>query len=117
MIVKANRTLADWLGWKQDELVGRSIHDILSVGGRIAVETHLAPLLRMQGHVHEIALDLVTAHGDKIPTIANAAEKRDPEGRHLFTRLTVFKAVERRTYERSLLQGRINCERIESWAG
>jgi len=110
VIVKANRTLADWLGWKQDELVGRSIHDILSVGGRIAVETHLAPLLRMQGHVHEIALDLVTAHGDKIPTIANAAEKRDPEGRHLFTRLTLFKAVDRRTYERSPLETRIMAE-------
>ena len=33
--------------------------DVLSFGGRIAYETHLAPLLRMQGHVHEIALDLV----------------------------------------------------------
>ena len=110
VIVKANRTLADWLGWEQDKLVGRSIHEILSFGGRIAVETHLAPLLRMQGHVHEIALDLLTADGDKIPTIANAAEKRDPEGRHVFTRLTLFKALDRRTYERTLVEARVNAE-------
>ena len=38
---------------------------------------------------HEIALDLLTADGEKIPTIANAAEKRDDEGRHIFTRLTL----------------------------
>lgn len=110
VIVKANRTIADWLRHSPGDLQGMSIHEILSFGGRIAVETHLAPLLRMQGHVHEIALDLLTADGEKIPTIANAAEKRDGEGRHLFTRLTLFKAVERRTYERSLLEARIKAE-------
>ncbi len=83
---------------------------MLGFGGRIAFETHLAPLLRMQGHVHEIALDLLTAKGEKIPTIANAAEKRDAEGRHQFTRLTLFKAVDRRTYERSLVEARVKAE-------
>jgi len=109
-IVKANRTIADWLGWQPGELVKKSLHDILSIGGRIAVETHLAPLLRMQGHVHEIAIDLLTSDGEKIPTIANAAEKRASDGRHVFTRLTLFKAVDRRTYERSLIEARIKAE-------
>ena len=109
-IVKVNRTILEWLRWPAEELVGKSIHDILSIGARIAVETHLAPLLRMQGYVHEIALDILTADGEKIPTIANAAEKRDPRGAHLFTRLTIFKAVDRRTYERSLLEARAKAE-------
>ena len=109
-IVKVNRTLAGWLGWSPDELLSKTVHDILSFGGRIAVETHLAPLLRMQGHVHEIALDLLTADGEKIPTIANAAEKRDAAGGHLFTRVTLFKAVDRRTYERSLVEARVRAE-------
>jgi sigma-B regulation protein RsbU (phosphoserine phosphatase) len=112
-IVKINRTLADWLRRSPDELLGKSIHDILSVGGRIAVETHLAPLLRIQGYVNEIAVDLVTADGEKIPTIANAAEKRDANGAHVFTRLTVFKAVDRRNYERGLVYARTQAE-IES---
>ncbi|WP_155264084.1 PAS domain-containing sensor histidine kinase [Sphingomonas segetis] len=110
-IVRANRTLSDWLGWKPGELLGKPLNDILAFGGRIAVETHLAPLLRMQGHVHEIALDLLTAGGEKIPTIANAAEKRDTGGGHLFTRLTLFKAVDRRAYERSLLDAKARAER------
>jgi phosphoserine phosphatase RsbU/P len=110
LIVKANQTLTGWLGREAGSLTGASIHDILGFGGRIAFETHLAPLLRMQGHVHEIALDLVTQAGEKIPTIANAAEKRDASGRHLFTRLTLFKAVDRRSYERSLVEARVKAE-------
>jgi phosphoserine phosphatase RsbU/P len=109
-IVKANRTIADWLGRPVDTLVGTSIHDILGFGGRIAYETHLAPLLRMQGHVHEIALDLLTADGEKVPTIANAAEKREADGSHRFTRLTLFRAVDRRMYERTLLEARAKAE-------
>lgn len=109
-IVRLNQTLLEWMDCKSDELTGRSIHDILSFGGRIAFETHLAPLLRLQGHVHEIALDLLKADGEKIPTIANAAEKRNATGAHLFTRLTLFKAVDRRTYERSLLEAQVKAE-------
>lgn len=105
-IVKLNRRLADWLGWDAEDIVGKPIHDILSFGGRIAFETHLAPLLRMQGLVNELALDLLQSDGLKLPVIANAAEKRDSEGRHLLTRITLFKAVDRRSYERGLIDAR-----------
>lgn len=105
-IVKLNCRLADWLGWDAEEIVGKPIHDILSFGGRIAFETHLAPLLRMQGFVNELALDLLQSDGLKLPVIANAAEKRDREGRHLLTRITLFKAVDRRSFERGLIDAR-----------
>jgi sigma-B regulation protein RsbU (phosphoserine phosphatase) len=109
-IVKVNRTLADWLGTSADELTGRAMHELLSFGGRIAYETHLAPLLRLQGFVHELALDLLHSDGSKIPVIANAAERRGPGDEHLFTRLTLFKAVDRRSYERSLVEARVRAE-------
>lgn len=109
-VVMVNRTLAEWLGLEADSVVGKSIHELLSFGGRIAFETHLAPLMRMQGHVNEIALDMLAADGSKIPMIGNAAEKRAKDGEHLFTRLTLFKAVDRRAYERSLLEARMKAE-------
>ena len=105
-VVKLNRRLADWLGWDAEDLVGKPIHDLLSFGGRIAFETHLAPLLRIQGFVNELALDLLQSDGLKLPVIANANEKRDSDGRHQFTRLTLFKAVDRRSYERGLIDAR-----------
>jgi phosphoserine phosphatase RsbU/P len=109
-VAKVNRTLADWLGRNPEELIGKSIHDLLSFGGRIAFETHLAPLMRMQGHVNEIALDMLAADGAKIPMIGNAAEKRGPGAEHLFTRLTLFRAVDRRAYERGLVEARVKAE-------
>lgn len=109
-IVRANRTLADWMGTSSDVLLGAAFHTILTFGGRIAYETHLAPLLRLQGFVNELAFDLLRADGAKIPITANAAEKRDAQGRHLFTRITLFKAVERRSYERGLIDARSKAE-------
>jgi sigma-B regulation protein RsbU (phosphoserine phosphatase) len=109
-IVKVNRTLTEWLGTSSEALLGLPFHTLLSFGGRIAFETHMAPLLRLQGFVNELALDLLHADGSKLPAIANAAEKRGSDGEHLFTRLTLFKAVDRRAYERSLVAARTEAE-------
>jgi sigma-B regulation protein RsbU (phosphoserine phosphatase) len=67
-------------------------------------------MLRLQGAVEEIALDLLRSDGTKLPIIANAREKRAENGDLLFTRLTVFKAVERRRFERSLMEARTEAE-------
>src|ERR1700685_2048757 len=49
-IAKINRTLLTWLGYQAGDLVGRRyFSDLLNVGGRLYYETHLAPLLSMQG--------------------------------------------------------------------
>ncbi|MEH6757401.1 MAG: PAS domain-containing sensor histidine kinase [Parasphingorhabdus sp.] len=109
-IVKVNRTLADWLQHPPTALVDRPIHDILSFGGKIAYETHLAPILLMHGSVGEIALDLLDTEQTKIPVIANAAECRAKTGELLFTRLTLFKAADRLTFERSLIEAKVKAE-------
>ena len=76
------------------------------MAGRIYYETHIAPLLRMQGFFNEFALDFETAAGERVPVIANAAERRDVDGTLLFTALVVIKASDRRRYERQLVDSR-----------
>ncbi|CAN7659084.1 PAS domain-containing sensor histidine kinase [Devosia sp. Root413D1] len=102
-IVKSNQTLSRWLGIAPDALVGKRLRDLLSTAGQIFYETHFAPLLRMQGYFDEVALDLIRADGTPLHVLANAAERRDSEGELLFTRVTVFRATERRRYERELV--------------
>lgn len=102
-VAKLNLTLAEWLGRSSESLVGQPFHALLGFGGRIGFETHLAPLLRMQGFANELALDLLHADGSKLPMIGNAAEKRSATGEHLFTRFTLFKADDRLSYERGLV--------------
>ena len=105
-IFKANFRFSDWTGFPQSELVGRQFHDLLSIAGRIFYETHFAPLLRMQGFFDEVALDVVTASGVRLPVLANARERRDVDGRLIFTRVAIFRAHERRKYERDLVDAR-----------
>jgi sigma-B regulation protein RsbU (phosphoserine phosphatase) len=111
-IAKANRTLCLWIGLTPKQMIGRRLYDLLSIAGQMFYETHLAPLLRMQGFFNEVALDLVTAGGKALPVLANAAERRDREGRLLFTRVTVFQATERRRYERGLLAARSAAQEV-----
>ncbi|MBY5752999.1 PAS domain-containing sensor histidine kinase [Rhizobium leguminosarum] len=105
-IVKVNRTLATWIGIPAEQLLGKRLHDLLNASGRIFYETHFAPLLRMQGFFNEVALDLVTVEGKKLPVLANAMERRAQDGALLFTRVTMFQAAERRRYERELVEAR-----------
>jgi sigma-B regulation protein RsbU (phosphoserine phosphatase) len=106
-IAKINKTLLNWLGYTRDELVGRrSFSDLLNVGGKLYYETHLAPLLSMQGEVGGVALELRAADGTHLPVLVTSAVKTDDAGEPILIRTTIFDARDRRAYERELLRAR-----------
>ncbi|CAL9664388.1 hypothetical protein SUDANB176_07147 [Streptomyces sp. enrichment culture] len=106
-IVKINATLLGWLGLSRDEVVGRvRFSDLLTVGGRLYHETHFAPLLRMQGHLGGIALEMRTAGGPRLPVLVTSTVKTTEAGEPLLIRTTVFDATDRRAYEKELLRAR-----------
>jgi PAS domain S-box-containing protein len=105
-IVKVNQTFCKWTGFAPSELLGRRFSNLLHIASRIYLETHLAPLLRMQGYANEVALDLLLKGGDRLPVLINAVERRDECEQPLFTRLMIFNATDRRRYERELLDAR-----------
>jgi phosphoserine phosphatase RsbU/P len=105
-ISKVNATLTAWTGFRSDQMIGRRLHQFLNMAGRIYYETHIAPLLRMQGFFNEFALDFETAAGDRLPMIANATERRDADGAPQFTAMVIIKATDRRRYERQLVDSR-----------
>ena len=105
-IFKVNKTLCTWLGYAPEQMLGKRLGDLLNIAGRMFYETHIAPLLRMQGFFNEVALDLISQTGDRLPVIANAAERRAADGSVISTRLTLLRAVDRRRYEQELLDAR-----------
>lgn len=105
-VERANRTILSWTGYPADQMVGKRFSNFLNMAGRIFYETHIAPLLRMQGFFNEFAIDVVGARGEPVSMIANALEVRDAAGKPLFVRLALIKATDRRLYERQLLQAR-----------
>ena len=111
-IAKVNSTLLTWLGRSREELIGhRSFADLLTVGGRLYHETHFAPLLRMQGEINGIALELKAADGTRLPVLVSSTLKTGADGQPLLVRTTITDARDRRAYETELLRARQESDR------
>jgi sigma-B regulation protein RsbU (phosphoserine phosphatase) len=111
MILRVNRTFCVWIGRSAEELVERQrFQDLLTMGGRIFHQTHWAPLLRMQGSVSEVKLEVVHTDGSKLPMVINAV-RREIEGktRH---ELAAFVARDRDRYEQELVKSRKKLEEL-----
>jgi PAS domain S-box-containing protein len=115
-IARVNQTFLSWSGYQREDLVGaRRFIDLLTAGGRIYHETHYAPLLRMQGAVRAIALDLVRADGSRMPVLVNSQLRTGDDGRPVAVRTTVFDATDRKEYEAELLAARRRAEQATAW--
>jgi sigma-B regulation protein RsbU (phosphoserine phosphatase) len=67
-IITINGTLLGWLGFARVDIIGRQrFSDLLTVGGKLYHETHFAPLLRMQGEIGGVTLELRAADGTRLP--------------------------------------------------
>jgi sigma-B regulation protein RsbU (phosphoserine phosphatase) len=106
-IAKINTTLLGWLGHRRDELVGRRrFADLLTVGGRLYHETHIAPMLAMHGEAGGLALELRAAGGTRLPVLVTSTVKKGADGTPQLIRSTIFDARDRRAYEEELLRAR-----------
>lgn len=112
-IVKANQTLLTWLGYSRAELLQRSFVELLTPGGRLYHETHYAPMLRLQGSVRELAMEVVRTDGRRIPVLVNANLEVADDGEPRVIRIALFDATERREYERELLRAKQRAEESE----
>ena len=103
LILTANTTLGGWLGVSRDQLLGKRFNQLLSVPGQVFYETHIAPMLRMQGFFDEVVIDLLKSDGSKLSVLVSAKEQHESDGTLAFTRISVFRATERHRYERELV--------------
>ena len=116
-IIKVNETLLAWTGYQRDALVGRRrLQDLLPAGDRIFYETHFSPLLRMQGKVREIAVQLLCQSGRRLPVLVNSVLTHDAAGAPRLIRSAIFDATERRAYEEELLAARRRAAESEARA-
>lgn len=116
-IAKINTTLLGWLGLERGAVVGRlRFPDLLTMGGKLYHETHFAPLLRMQGEIGGIALEIKSPGGGRMPVLVSSVVKHGDGGEPLLIRTTVFDARDRRAYEEELLRGRQAAEEARAQA-
>ncbi|MEU4796658.1 SpoIIE family protein phosphatase [Streptomyces sp. NPDC023327] len=116
-IAKINTTLLDWLGLDREAVVGRMrFTDLLTMGGKLYHETHFAPLLRWQGELNGIALEIRQADGGRMPVLASSTVKQGDAGEQLLIRTTLSDARDRRAYEQELLRARKAAEEAQRQA-
>ncbi|MFS0702704.1 SpoIIE family protein phosphatase [Cellulomonas sp. 179-A 4D5 NHS] len=110
-VVAANDTFLRWVGRAREDVVGRErLSGLLSVGGRIYWETHLAPMLHVDGRADEVALELRTPTG-RMPVLLTAMVRgTDADGR-VQVHVALSSARERSRYERELLAARREADR------
>ena len=109
-ILRGNRTFCTWIGILPAELAGKRLQELLTMGGRIFHQTHWAPLMRMQGSVAEVKLDMLHRDGHAVTMLLNGVRREHPGG--VFYELALFSTVERDRYERELLSARKRAEEL-----
>jgi phosphoserine phosphatase RsbU/P len=108
-LLVVNSTLCRWLQYDKAHMLERmKLPELFPVGGRIFFQTHVAPLLRMQGSVAEVKVQLRRADGSEVPVIFNASERS--WGGQPVVHLAAFVVEDRHKYERELLLQRRRAE-------
>lgn len=103
-ILRANGTFLNGLGYEPSQLAGRRFQDLLTIGGKIFHQTHWLPLMRLQGSVREVKLEVLNGRGQRVVMLINGVRsERDGASYH---HLAFFEMAERDSYEREIVAAR-----------
>jgi PAS domain S-box-containing protein len=103
-ILEANQFLYNVLGYNESELINeKSIFDILSKGSKIFFETHLFPIIKMQGYLNEVNILLLSKKGKEIPVLINCQKKTDTNNKIIGTSFSIFEIIQRKSFEEQLV--------------
>lgn len=103
-LLEANSELLRLLDRPRSGVVGASLADLLTVGGRIYLDTHVFPILDVEGQVREIAVDVLQPDGARVPVLLNANSSRADRPEDTRIRLVLVEVRDRRRYETDLLE-------------
>ena len=108
-IALINSTLLERLGYTREELVGRHIEAIFTIGTRIFHQTHLFPLVKLHGRAQEVFLLLCAKDKEEVGVLCNVNRLE----RHgvIANDCVMMEVRERRKYEEALLQARQAADR------
>ncbi|MCC9204327.1 ATP-binding protein [Arthrobacter sp. zg-Y769] len=116
-ILDVNQTLASWTGRSRDGLLGGNILDLMPLADQVLFASYAVPQLAVSGCFNEMAADLVSADGERIPVLLSGVRSEDDDdGGHGtgLDRIAVFNASERRLYERELVAALRKAEAAEA---
>jgi PAS domain S-box-containing protein len=108
IVVTTNRTLAQMLGYECAEIEGKHIEGLLTIAGRIFFQTHVYPLVRLQGEARELFVLWRHKDGGDVGALLNAKREDTQAGARIHC--VMMEVRERRKYEDALLRAKQTAE-------
>jgi PAS domain S-box-containing protein len=110
-ILDINQTLLNWVGYTKAEVTGRKkLQDFISKGANLYFQMYVYPLIKMQGQVREISVDLISASQGKISCLFNAGVALNEHGGMESIQGIFFNITSRKTYEEELFRAKTIAE-------
>jgi signal transduction histidine kinase len=111
VVLDANPALSRLLGVAPPQPAGQRLESLAAAGGRLFVNTHLLPLLHLQGRAEEIHVALRDAAGAAVPVLLTAVRRGDdPAGT---ADCAVMVVRQRARFEGELLAARSAAQRAK----
>ncbi|MEX2475368.1 ATP-binding protein [Marinobacter sp.] len=103
MIVFANPYFYNRLGFTSGTLVGQALASVLTPASRIILDSFMLPMLKHEGKVEEILLEILSSDAERVPVVVNAVIDRPGEE---YIYWSLFRAVQRDKLYKELNQTR-----------
>ena len=111
-ITYCNSRFAEWTGNIPTALVGMRLSHLLDVPGRVFFDTHIMPMILLQGFAREILCRLAPEGAERFPILLNASRHPADEGPEARIVFNIFDATERAMYEGDLRKARDDAEEL-----
>ena len=103
-LITVNEMFCSALGYKKEELIGKHIEFIFTLATRVFYQTHLFPLLKLQGKAFEIFITVQGNGKEQIPLLCNIS--RANEDGHNYISFIGIVVENRKKFEDELLNAR-----------
>ncbi|GAB3770044.1 hypothetical protein GCM10028818_07180 [Spirosoma horti] len=107
-IISINSTAEQHLGYAPSELAGKHISQILTKASLLFYHNNFYPLVNHNGRADEVALTLLTRHGEQIPILLNAVGRQHNKAWEM--NCAYLPIGQRQSYETELIQARKSAE-------
>lgn len=101
VFIRINDTELQWLGYKQEEVVGLKRFTDLISERCLQVFQENFPLLKNQGWIKDLEFEMVRKDGSLLPVIISSTAITDDKGDFLMSRSTVYDNSDRKKIEES----------------
>jgi len=104
LFIRVNETESQWLGYSQEEMLGKmNFSDLLTEASR-EKSYHEFPLFKSRGWIRDLEFDMIRKDGTILPVLLNATVVTDENGNYLMSRSTIYDITDRKLAQERLQQ-------------